>query len=587
MPAMETTNNERQTESAAELREELQKARIEIKKLERELKLKRNLIERNKVAAEANASLSMIISEKKSELEKHMKLLLENCPDIIILFDQEGKIAHCTDAFLKRSRIPGLGMIRNATYRDLFLSRTSAFFIEKMDSIFNGLSFFAEPFHADERIDFGGDGKSRDYSIQVTPMIDETGRPMGAMALFYDTTEILAAKREAESASMAKSDFLATVSHEIRTPMNAIIGMAMMLKNSPLDREQARYLENIENASNVLLSLINDILDFSKIEAGKLELVPEYFSLPGMLEDINAMFEFLYREKQLYFNPVFDAKLPSVVYGDEKRISQILINLLNNALKYTPSGGVRFRVSLEGESDTGGARIASLRFDVEDTGIGIQEDTIPRLFTAFEQLDLVKNKKVTGTGLGLVITKRLCTMMDGSISVKSEYGKGSVFTVMLDFKTGSLDDLPKEKITVLEFTAPEAEVLLVDDIEINLEVARFMLDCFGIKPDTARSGVEAVKMAAEKRYDLILMDHMMPEMDGVEATGIIRQQGCSAASPIVALTANAVSEARAMFLASGFTGFLAKPMESAALAECLLRRLPKDKIRRKPSSASA
>jgi CheY-like chemotaxis protein len=174
-------------------------------------------------------------------------------------------------------------------------------------------------------------------------------------------------------------------------------------------------------------------------------------------------------------------------------------------------------------------------------------------------------------------------MMGGSINIKSEYGKGSVFTVTLDLKTGSLEDLPEEKIDIIEFTAPEAEVLLVDDIEINLEVASFMLGSFGIKPDMAKSGTEAVKMAADKRYDLILMDHMMPGMDGVEAAGIIRQGGSSSATPIVALTANAVSEAKNMFLAKGFNGFLAKPMDSATLAECLLRRLPEDKICEKPA----
>jgi signal transduction histidine kinase/ActR/RegA family two-component response regulator len=578
---MEITNSGRQPEPGADLQGELKKARIEIKKLDRELRLARSLIERNKTNAEAKDRLSRIVADKKSELEKYMNLLLENCPDIIILFDQKGKIAHCTDTFLKRSNIPGIGMIQNSTYRELFSSRTSASFIEKMDSIFSDLSFFATPFHVDESIDFSGIGNSRDYSVQVTPMVDETGRPMGAMALFYDTTEILAAKREAELADRAKSDFLATVSHEIRTPMNAIIGMSTILKSTPLNGEQVGYLKNIENSSNVLLGLINDILDFSKIEAGKLELVPEYFSLPGMLADINSMFEFLYREKKLYFTPVFDKRLPAVVYGDKRRISQILINLLNNALKYTPSGGVHFRVSLE--SEAGGGHTASIRFDVDDTGIGIQEDAVPRLFTAFEQLDLVKNKKVVGTGLGLAITKRLCTMMGGSISIKSEYGKGSVFTVILDLKTGFLEDLPEEKIAVIEFIAPEVKVLLVDDIEINLEVASFMLDSFGIKPDTAHSGAEAVKMAAEKRYDLILMDHMMPGMDGIEAAGIIRQKGSSATAPIVALTANAVSEAREMFLANGFNGFLAKPMDPAALAECLLRRLPEDKIRKKPT----
>jgi signal transduction histidine kinase/CheY-like chemotaxis protein len=556
---------------------ELKQARLTIKKLERNLSLANTTIERNKIASIAKDNLRKIVEEKSSELEMYMNLLLANCPDIIMLLNGEGKIAYCTEIFLKTCGIAGFGILAGAHYRDILSQFTDAEFLAQVEAVYYQRLDNAGPISLHHRIDFSKKGNPRDYTVQVSPMRDDEGINRGAMVLFYDTTDLLAAKREAEYANKAKSDFLATVSHEIRTPLNAIIGIAGMLDATALTGEQRKYLKNIQISSTTLLSLINDILDFSKIEAGKMELLPEWFSLKVLLNHLKEMFDLLFPEKALSFQCVFSDDLPDAVYGDPKRIGQIMTNLLNNALKYTREGGVVFRV--EKSPCTKGEDL--IRFAVEDTGIGIKEDAIPRLFTAFEQLDLVRNKQVQGTGLGLAIIKRLCAMMAGEIIVTSEYGVGSVFSVVLPLKKGSAGDLPRDDLELVPFTAPDAKVLLVDDIEINLEVASFLLGAFEIQVDTAKSGGESIEKARSTEYDLILMDHMMPGMDGVEAVRLIRSLGGhNAGVPVIALTANAVSGAREMFLSSGFNAFLSKPMDAKALAESLLRWLPEELIRK-------
>jgi CheY-like chemotaxis protein len=320
-----------------------------------------------------------------------------------------------------------------------------------------------------------------------------------------------------------------------------------------------------------MLDLINDILDFSKIESGKLDLIREYFDFPKMLDTVKSVFELMMAQKMLGFHCNFASDLPHVVYADIKRIRQILTNTLNNAYKYTPSGWINFNVTLNPDG--------VIRFEIADTGIGIKGDDLPRLFGEFVQLDVTKNRNIAGTGLGLAITKRLCEMMNGRIEVQSVYGKGSSFIITLPLEAGDESDLPGASTGIEKFTAPGARILVVDDVEINLEVASYMLESFAVNCDTACDGIQALEKIKSCSYDVILMDHMMPKMDGIETTMHIRKLPKPTSKvPVIALTANAISGNETLFLAAGFDGFMTKPIDKNALALTLLQFLPESLI---------
>ncbi len=556
------------------LQQEVRQSTIEAKRLNRTIKLMEGTIERNRIAAAAKDTLSRAIDIKRSELERYMNLLLGNCPDMILLFDQNEQLAYCTESFLTACRVPSFGLIKETPYSDLFAPYEDENLTETLVTTYQHIYEHKETVEFSATLRFDSTQPPRHYSVHVTPMVDENGGAEGSMILFSDTTDFILAQREAEMANASKSDFLATVSHEIRTPMNAIIGLSEMLKTSGLDDQQHEYLKNIQHSSAVLLNLINDILDFSKMEAGKLEIIPEYFASAGLFRHIQSMFELMFEKKGLTYSTYYDNAIPEVLYGDENRIRQILTNLLNNALKYTQEGMVDFSVHVKDSYE--------VVFRVTDTGVGISPEALPLLFNAFERLDHAKNKGVVGTGLGLAITKRLCDLMGGTIEVSSEYGVGSSFSVTLPLPAGTAQDLPPEAISeAAGFLAPEVRVLVVDDIDINLQITAFLLEAFQITPDFASNGKQAVEKATRQKYDLILMDHMMPEMDGVEATTLIRKTtGPSRDVPIIALTANAVSGAKELFLASGFNGFLSKPIDPKSLADYLLQWLPAGKVER-------
>jgi CheY-like chemotaxis protein len=373
--------------------------------------------------------------------------------------------------------------------------------------------------------------------------------------------------------------------------MNAILGLNELLSRSELDSTQSKYLKDIRKSAQSLLTIINDILDFSKIEAGKMNIVNGDYNLRSLLDNLRVMFEILFQEKKLEFHFHVDDALPGFAYGDENRLRQVLTNLISNAMKYTPQGRVQFSAWLSSDSALsadsppvrdepfGEAPPAFLRFDVQDTGIGIRDEDAGKLFKPFEQLDTRKNRNVVGTGLGLAICFKLCQLMGGELWLKSEYGAGSVFSVAIPYIPASESVGDAASGAIVEFSARGAKVLVVDDIEINLELTAAMLDSFDIKADLAKSGEEALRLLQANAYDIIFMDHMMPGMDGIETTRRIRAlKGPYAAIPIIALTANVVNGAESMFLENQFNGFLAKPIEFASLNLCLRKWLPPEKI---------
>ena len=393
-------------------------------------------------------------------------------------------------------------------------------------------------------------------------------------------------KAQAEKANTAKSDFLANMSHEIRTPINAVLGMNEMIIRNSKDKQITTYARNVESAGKNLLSLINDILDFSKIEAGKMELAEDEYRLSSVLNDITNMIEFKARQKDLKFYINVDNDLPDRLWGDEVRVRQVVLNILNNAVKYTHEGSVTMEVS--GKSD---ALFMNLTFKVSDTGIGIKKEDLPKLFSKFERVDLVRNNTVEGTGLGLSITKNLLKLMNGTVEVESEYGKGSTFTLHIPQKIISDDPIGDFQIKFERhvhemraykesFRAPDAIVLVVDDTVMNLTVVEGLLSKTEVKLDTVSSGLEALKLTKEKKYDLIFMDQRMPQMEGTEAMRRVKSQdgGLNHDTPVICLTADAVTGARSKYLEEGFTDYLSKPVDGAAIEAALIKYLPSEKV---------
>lgn len=414
-------------------------------------------------------------------------------------------------------------------------------------------------------------------------------------------------KTVAERASHAKSDFLANMSHEIRTPINAVLGMNEMILQdslrfrdvSHLDESEAksafrdicRYSGDIDSAGKSLLSIINDILDFSKIEAGRMEVVNADYKLSQVLNDVYNIISFRALAKDLKFDIKIGKSVPDGLYGDSVRIRQVLINLLNNSVKYTKRGSVILSVNAYIRDVSEDNEIWDMIFSIEDTGIGIKQEDIDKLFDKFERVDLANNSSVEGTGLGLVIVKNLLDMMNGNVSVQSTYGQGSVFTVVLpqvvkskelvgDFRAKSEQSIDSLKSKAEILYAPDAHILVVDDTHVNLTVVKGLLKNTGINIDTVDNGDDAIRMSEKNKYDIILMDSRMPVMDGTTAMNLIKSDegNPNVNVPFICLTADAVDGARERYIADGFTDYLVKPMNSDALKSMLMRYLEKERV---------
>lgn len=396
------------------------------------------------------------------------------------------------------------------------------------------------------------------------------------------------ARHEAERANRVKSDFLANMSHEIRTPINSIMGFDEIILRESTDRDITQYASYIRRSGQTLLTLINDILDFSKIESGKMEIIPVDYDIKDLLTDMLLVVSPRAAEKGLALKSEIDEDLPRILHGDDVRIRQVVTNLLTNAVKYTDRGEVMLSVSVVEAGD-----IAKIKFSVKDTGIGIHDDDLEDMFKAFSRVEEKKHRNIEGTGLGLAICVLTLELMNSKLIVESEYGKGSDFYFVLEqevvdaspvgkFNTDDGSDTRKVEITREDFTAPFARILVVDDVAMNLTVFKHLLKNSKMNIDTASSGAQSLEMMRSNDYDIVFMDHLMPEMDGIETLKKGVEEGIidTGSLPVIALTANAISGSKEMFLSEGFTDYLSKPIEVKQLISLLQKYLPSDKIQK-------
>ncbi len=568
---------------------ELEQLRLENKKLTREVK---RLKKDNEFLQLANDQAARTQSYIQKDVNRQLffnRQLLKTCPYLLILTDEQMNTVMASDVFFSyapeydRDKVKRGIPLRDALEHVLPAADLSEL-IEHCRQVLQEGS--VEPYLLRTAVA----GKPTDWQVSIRRMHqDKTVR--GLNILFIDMTEYVDAVERAEAADKAKGNFLANMSHEIRTPMNAINGMAEFILRDSRDEMAVRHATMIKSASGTLLSIINDILDFSKIESGKMEIINDSYQLSSLINDVATMIKIRLNDKAVTLDLDIEEGIPNALYGDEVRFKQVLINIMGNSVKFTHEGTITLRMRFKQEDE----RHARLFVEIADTGIGIKEEDLDKLFSTFTQVDTRRNRAVEGTGLGLAISKRIVEMMDGHIGVSSTYGEGTTFAFDIRNEvedwtpigaiSDRLEDVHQEAFRI-SFTAPDAKILVVDDNEMNLDVATGILAPYKIQLTKAKSGPEAMVEFLKGTFDIVFMDHMMPIMDGVETMQKIRQMPRGRNAVIIALTANALSGALAEYRTLGFQDFLAKPIVPQEMDKMLLKFLPEALIVRDGDGAA-
>ncbi len=512
-----------------------------------------------------------ITQEKKLRRDLDIRsAIVDSSTNFIVALDRNNRVIYANPGVYKMSGYEREELGLNFTFHDFHNEETCRAIQKVLDQLPVGTATEMQS----ELI--RKDGEIIDVSHKMFAIGDEDGEKIGVGVVLGDITELVQAKKQAEAANEAKSQFLSNMSHEIRTPMNAILGMTKIAKSRADPMEILESLDKVEKSSQHLLSIINDILDFSKIESGKLELYHETFDLYQCLDAIMDMAGVRGDEKHQLLTMHLDERIPRYLHGDANRLTQVLMNLLSNAVKFTDEGGrVTLKISLAGMEEDG----VFLRFSVADSGIGISEEQKGRLFHSFEQADSSITKRFGGTGLGLAISKRLVEMMGGSLELDSIVGKGSTFYFAIPFDYGEADAVKLEEETQEDGDFTGFTILVAEDIEINREILRVFLEPTGLTMEEAADGRVAVEMFRENpgRYDLIFMDIQMPNLDGYAATAEIRAMDLPEARkiPIIAMTANAFSEDIRRSIEAGMNGHISKPIDFDEVLKSLQNNLPK------------
>jgi signal transduction histidine kinase/CheY-like chemotaxis protein len=539
-----------------------------INALEREVRrLKREIARLNDRAKQERSAYSSALNHEKtksflhSEQGRYLMMLLANSPNIIFFLSHSGRVEFCTDYFIKKANYEDNTNLMGYPLSDLLIpfmnEKNHAELMKHIHEVaHNNISTSIE-------VQFYFDGETSDFTGLIVPMTGSGSKNSGTMLLFYNISDLKRSREEAIAANMAKSTFLSNMSHEIRTPLNAIVGMTAIGRKYKNIVKKDEAFDKITSAASFLLDIVNDILDISRIEQGKLELSKVQFEFMQLIKRVESVVSVQMWRKDQLFTVNVDKNIPQYLYGDDHCLAQAMTNILSNATKFAPDGSeIIFSVDLVSLD----ARDCVIKISVKDEGIGMSPEEQTNIFNAFQQADAGVSRKYGGSGLGLAIAKQIIELMDGKITVKSEKGKGSLFTFHVKLMAADEIVTPNpEKPIILDRDYTGKNILVVDDIEINIEIAAIILESVNatvIRASGAKQAFDYLFSPEGEACDLIFMDLQMPEIDGLQATKVIRssQMKKAATIPIIAMTANAFKEDIDMCLNAGMNGHLSKPV---------------------------